>query len=555
MVEVLEPGVWRWRHPKGNVVAGIHQTVHVPSLREFLDMIPEHPLLWRHVRGVKDLPFLQSAPPAMRETYFALVEKGAVIIGISLNPPPLLVITLNMAKGVRPENLILELAALHEDFPPDLAAILYAASLIPKGANSEVPTVIASINRAWPVAWTSAPLPKKRIERLVDQVITRIRSEKRLNVDISMPAGPIDRVRWLMHLSRLLWRPAVIRDVAHMSPDRENEERARALGLIALLAPMMTSMKVRLSSGADLSLSSPSFPSWAWPQVLEFERGAISASTLNFLTQNRLPWGKATVNKEIPLSRLSSTSAHLVRATVQSLLEEANKGPFLPSGNFTVFLPRDYPLREWGVSALRISAFPEPESLWVAVLDQEGHPSVCFQWRPDGHISRWVVSEPAVPIVELTLAALWHDLRVARERAFPERSTPPSREGSPHESARQTGRTCRERTVAYLPRTVYRMRGKRAWGGEAERHITRRAHWVRAHLRRLPDGRQASEDAKELATRYGYVLPRGYTFVRPHVRGTGMTEQEGGEMSFAEREITVVARGLVTVSALLQAQD
>lgn len=73
-----------------------------------------------------------------------------------------------------------------------------------------------------------------------------------------------------------------------------------------------------------------------------------------------------------------------------------------------------------------------------------------------------------------------------------------------------------ELTVVYLPRVRYteipNVRRCESELGQTER----RAHFVSAHLRKAD---QSSESQHVLAQRYGFVVPKGFTFVRPHERG------------------------------------
>ena len=72
--------------------------------------------------------------------------------------------------------------------------------------------------------------------------------------------------------------------------------------------------------------------------------------------------------------------------------------------------------------------------------------------------------------------------------------------------------------------------------------VTRRSHGVRGHLRQLPEAWSSSLAAEGEAREWGFVLPDGYTFVRPHVRG-------GHDHDPAP--VIAKARGLQTLSALL----
>lgn len=93
----------------------------------------------------------------------------------------------------------------------------------------------------------------------------------------------------------------------------------------------------------------------------------------------------------------------------------------------------------------------------------------------------------------------------------------------------------------------YMLEGRHAWGSKEERDaIRRRAHGVRGHLRKLPDGWQRSEKAVELAREHGISLPDGFTFVQPHVRG-----HDNGNNEVEVPTTTIQARGVSSLVALL----
>ena len=76
--------------------------------------------------------------------------------------------------------------------------------------------------------------------------------------------------------------------------------------------------------------------------------------------------------------------------------------------------------------------------------------------------------------------------------------------------------------IVFIPktRTVYTNEEESLAQGE-HTGITHRGHQVSGHLRQLPLMSRASQDAREAAKEYRIILPEtGYTFVRPHVRGT-----------------------------------
>lgn len=73
-----------------------------------------------------------------------------------------------------------------------------------------------------------------------------------------------------------------------------------------------------------------------------------------------------------------------------------------------------------------------------------------------------------------------------------------------------------------------------------------RRHGVAGHLRRLAERWKRSPEAEEAARVFGVVLPDGYTFLRPFVRGG---DGEGDEASLAARVI-LRSRGLASLVSL-----
>ncbi len=545
--ERVGKNIWRWEGHYGVAVFGVLQSSRVFSVQRALSLIGETPIIWERV---SDLHRLTEAFPGVREIATLLLMGGKTVIGSTPErTTPSIVAVFSVVRGQKVENALRDLARTYGNaFPPDLAAMFYAATLLPPGEASSMPDIVLALNRAFPVMWTQEALPRAEIKRLARKFVDHNVPSGQPDTRVDMPASPIERVQWLTEVSALLWRPRTIRQISRMPWLHSG----MAFGhLISMFASIHLSLapggKVTIGQQTTVPLrrTGKFTPALVWPQVIEFERGGITPQVFNALTGNTLPSGDPTVNREFPPANALNLDSHLQRATVQALLEEAEQGPFLPYGTFTLFLPGDFPLRSWGVFALRVVAVPNPPHLWVAALDQKGRPSVCFRWDPGHPLARWVVAEKAAPLLELTLAALWHDLRVARERAFPERK----REGKgPRKREDKTQKRAASRSTLYLPRIVYRIKGKRDWGSEAEARAARQAHAVREHLRRLPEGWQASKTAEETARTFGYVLPRGYTFVRPHVRGAGKEEGEAGPQS---GERVVVARGLVTVMAVV----
>src|SRR5438034_2838690 len=89
-----------------------------------------------------------------------------------------------------------------------------------------------------------------------------------------------------------------------------------------------------------------------------------------------------------------------------------------------------------------------------------------------------------------------------------------TREISPREAGR-AGSDADPRIV-YIPRIKYSHRPDLERCARELAYEERRAHFVSAHLRRADN---PSEHQLFLAERYGFEVPIGYTFVRPHERG------------------------------------
>lgn len=111
---------------------------------------------------------------------------------------------------------------------------------------------------------------------------------------------------------------------------------------------------------------------------------------------------------------------------------------------------------------------------------------------------------------KLLLAAILRDFLVIeeRERIFASSTLPKriARHLKPEESTR----------IVYLPRVQYKSPPNLERCSETLAYEERRQHFVSAHLRRAE---VSSKYQVLLAQIYGFAIPSGYTFVRPHERG------------------------------------
>ena len=368
-------------------------------------------------------------------------------------------------------------------------------------------------------------------------------------LDVQMPTGVVDRARYWLALSRMLWREDVMRRMA--SADFGSVRYATEMGPALLMLASVSTLHPALSGrgrmrvrGVELAFPQDSALVLAWPQALEWMAGNISTEALRWLSKGQFPASgpkvdDMTIRGDIDVARAN--------AAAEALLEEAKAhAVYVPSGQFRLRLPADTPLAPWGVKYLRVWA--EPERLWVQFVGKgQDALGTSVEWRPvhPTMMRPYVISQAtgAMDAAHVTLAALWHDLVTAAEAALPEEGREPGQEAVRQAQAREQGRRegqGRGRSYRKIPRQRVRLRGRRDWSTEAERQRIMRRHRVSGHLRQLPAGWSASQEAQRWAKRYGFIVPRGYTFVRPHMRGSDEREVE----------TVVVARGLETLMLL-----
>ncbi len=424
------------------------------------------------------------------------------------------------------------------NLPPGMTAAALAAALSRRHPVRLGPMAVARACAAVaPVTGlTHHPLSRRDLEGLARHFFTEIPRQGR----IAAPAGAVDRARFWLTVARLAWEPETQRFLATHCPDAAG--RADMVALLLLAAgwlEMRAECEISVS-GCRLRVANDEHAlMMAWLQNVEFVRGAISPEALRFL----LPGG------EMPHGIHSSAvlpNPALASGLAAALLREAEeRGVYVPQGAFVLALPERFPLRE-ACDRLRVWAWPG--GFWVAMVRTDGQIGVAFEWRPGAPLSRWVVPEEAEPLLQAILAALWHDLRVAGEEAVPRRGAAPRVGAERPRPATERPASQRRSATRVLPARRYvRVEGERDWGEAEERQrIVRRAHAVRGHLRRLPEGWHMSDGARWTATEFDIVVPYGFTFVRPHIRGG-----HGAPADAEGAETVIRARGLASVMTLL----
>ncbi len=427
-------------------------------------------------------------------------------------------------------------AATGSSLPPAVAGAALAAATA-RRFPTLAPMVVAQACGMQPcdepTRWN-----RKHIEGLVDSFIRSLVESG--DLDVLIPGSSVDRARFWLAAAQRLWNPAEQQRIARAAPSQKARLTSGAIAAAWLKLRAVERVEV---SSVKLRVTEEAAPD-AWAQTVEWQRSGVTPEALRYLTNNDMPVSDLTTINRVFLpdqSPPTNEDPSLCHGLASALLREADdEGVYVPGGAFVLALPDDYPLRAWGVSALRVWA--QYDGLWLAVVTDDGQTGASFGWRPGQPIARWVVAEPAAPLLETTLAALWRDLCVAGEESVPERDRRKARRrpGRPRPKRRAARRTLPGKRAARL-----RVRDRRQWGTDEEREaIQRRAHGVRGHLRRLRVGWQAGGQARSMAGEFGIALPDGYTFVRPHVRG-GEGDAE------TPTETVVQSRGLATVMALL----
>jgi hypothetical protein len=159
-------------------------------------------------------------------------------------------------------------------------------------------------------------------------------------------------------------------------------------------------------------------------------------------------------------------------------------------------------IRDLGAHSMRVSLLPS-EGMWIA-LEREDIPGVSFRWKVQKpHLQRWALATGLLPVIHLTCAALWRDLRVGGREVMRDEGVGGVR---PEEPPDGKGRV--------------KFEGRIKWGSESDLDaIMREAMTVRWHVRKLPSGKRASRRSRALARKLEVDLERGTTIVRSHRRG------------------------------------
>jgi|GEM_PF-4683215 len=251
---------------------------------------------------------------------------------------------------------------------------------------------------------------------------------------------------------------------------------------------------------------------------------------------------KRLVSEKYPEMDISEEELRLFESYRDSMIWDASGSNEIPPLGHFVILKKDVPLiSEIDFHELRLVV--KQNGLWLSINYPDGN--YFFGWWSPTWDNFAVNGTPRehVVVFQLIAACLWRDLKVVNEKTF-ERTYTYRRKDLPRVN-KQTKKTL------HLPRTIYRV----TWGSEEEKSniqnaidqiAERRAHEVRPHFRQLPEGYKPSDEARRNALNYGYPEPPdGWTFVEPHMRGAGETD------NLKREPIRVMSKGLHAATMLM----
>ncbi|MEK7711053.1 MAG: restriction endonuclease, partial [Planctomycetota bacterium] len=235
-------------------------------------------------------------------------------------------------------------------------------------------------------------------------------------------------------------------------------------------------------------------------------------------------WGRLLSADDVPISfltlagswkkfRLAEEPAQVVAAAT-ALLEEAsaNKIGTIPPGAVVDLSFGPFSYIEFYEAPREVFAVCRTKSEEFFIVSVEPSNVTWALNLPSGGIFGTTEKEidAVVAGIKLLLAAVIRDFWIVeqRERVF----------GTARRTHYRSRSKSSEPRIIYLPRIRYREEEPpnvdKCVGNLGLRE--RRAHFVTAHFRRAE---QASQVQLVMAERYGFRVPEGYTFVRPHERG------------------------------------
>lgn len=361
-----------------------------------------------------------------------------------------------------------------------------------KGAPALFAQITEAHSQTIKTEWSRADLEGK-VASCLDQLAERQRFCR-------PEAAPIDCVKFWVCMAQNLWDEDIRRRLSRV---HFNATTRRMLMMLAGSWMELRPKGYVYVNRSQFQLSGAA-RRLAWPQIMEWEAGAIRGNVLQYLTAYHKDYGfdGILINlMGLDASKRELIPSHIAAESSRALLEEAAMRWVVdPSGSFRVDLPRYTPLQAWGVTSMRVWIIPQ-EGIWVA-LEKDEQPGASLRWSiHPPHLRRWILHENVVPALHLTLSALWRDLKIGGREAIL----------ADEDKVRNPDKG----KVSKL-----RLYGRIQWGSEEElERILREAYPVDDHIRVLPPGKRSSRRASRRALAQGIILKPGTTYVRKHKRG------------------------------------
>jgi hypothetical protein len=364
------------------------------------------------------------------------------------------------------------------------------------------------------------------------------------------PPGEFDacgKAFFWQELGKALWFPDCVRNMGKMI--KVLEITRDTLGLFTEVADQWLNLvsfeKIEVTiSGVRLKydLTDLGGVTGFWGQAVELEYSKVPLAALRYLHHRQTFSFTTSCFAVVP-----GYDAVYGDALAEKLISEATqRGAFIPAGGFRTTMPSSIPI----LGVKEMCLWSDGKGLWGLLLPG----GKMFHWQPesDNPLFKQTANIDFLSAWNLILAALWHDLvtegptiivRTGDEKTA---STSIAIERNHH---RRHKRSRSNQHVLHLPsqRVIY-LDGDHAWGTPEEiEKIKRQAHQVRGHRRKLLPGHRRSSYALENASRFNFIIPDGYTFVKPHQ--TGLTHLANTPTT----ETPILARGLA--SLMLMSKD
>lgn len=475
-----------------------------------------------------------------------LILRGYIV---NVNSAPLVSAEFAVPQGLSWHEALLELELEGNAPSSALAQLHIGIYALERGLSPEVAGFF--MTRCLPQSAGKTRLSREQVRALADQILrTSLPAlvSKAMLREIIGHLTRFDQVRLLMLLGREVWNPTILRQLPIFEPGKSVEDILYP-GFLALCFPEFENITTLNINGTIVQLPARSSPErmLVFPQYLEWIVFHVPPSVLQHIHKRTFPvWSPFEAYllfNDSDLDVLKNTAATLVRVA-------ENQKRYVPQGDFFLRLPENIQ-HLIGVDTLRLII--DPNGIWVIPYapDKDRYDQ-SFRYNPytPARLSPAICGSGYREILDVILSALWHDLLTGGNSSLSPHPTPrPYRAVSPASHA-STARPQRGQTPVYTPlrrRTeTISIEGWHSWGSDEERRIIqRRAHQVRGFLRRLPHGQRPSEQAIDNALFYGLIVPDGYTFVRPHVRG-----RQSGETTPVEIRTRGLATALITLTNL-----